>query len=94
MTPAVVDTDVVSYLFKGDSRADRYLPSLLNRELLISFMTEAELEQWTVLAGWSPPASEHFGVTWRGLACTHRRVWFSDGLTLPSAHDEQAGGLR
>jgi hypothetical protein len=26
MTPAVVDTDVVSFLFKNDSRAQIYLP--------------------------------------------------------------------
>jgi tRNA(fMet)-specific endonuclease VapC len=44
MTPIVVDTDVVSFLFKNDSRAQLYLPLLRNHELLISFMTEAELE--------------------------------------------------
>ena len=49
MTPAVVDTDVVSFLFKNDSRAQLYLPLLLHRKLLLSFMTEAELEQWIVL---------------------------------------------
>jgi predicted nucleic acid-binding protein len=52
MTPAVVDTDVVSFLFKNDSRAQLYLPLLRNRKLLVSFMTEAELEQWIVLAKW------------------------------------------
>jgi predicted nucleic acid-binding protein len=54
MTPAVIDTDVVSYLFKCDPRAERYLRHLKNRELLISFMTEAEIEQWPRLAGWGP----------------------------------------
>ena len=52
MTPVVVDTDVVSFLFKDDSRAELYLPLLRNRDLLISFMTEAELEQWILLANW------------------------------------------
>lgn len=41
MTPAVVDTDVVSFLFKSDARAQQYLFFLRDRELLISFMTEA-----------------------------------------------------
>jgi hypothetical protein len=50
MTPAVVDTDVVSFLFTSDSRAQLYLPLMRNRELLVSFMTEAELEQWILLA--------------------------------------------
>ena len=45
MTSVVVDTDVVSFLFKNDSRAQLYLPLLKNRKLLVSFMTEAELEQ-------------------------------------------------
>jgi tRNA(fMet)-specific endonuclease VapC len=43
MTPVVIDTDVVSFLFKNDTRARLYLPLLRKRELLVSFMTEAEL---------------------------------------------------
>jgi hypothetical protein len=43
MTPVVVDTDVVSFLFKNDSRAQLYLPLMRNRDLLVSFMTEADL---------------------------------------------------
>ena len=41
MTPVVVDTDVASFVFKNDSRAQRYLPHLQERQWLISFMTEA-----------------------------------------------------
>jgi predicted nucleic acid-binding protein len=43
MTPVVVDTDVVSFLLKNDSRAQLYLPLMRNRDLLVSLMTEAEL---------------------------------------------------
>ncbi len=32
------------------SRAQSYLPLLRNRKLLVSFITEAELEQWILLA--------------------------------------------
>ena len=52
MTAVVVDTDVVSFLFKNDSRAQLFLPLMRNRDLLVSFMTEAELEQWILLAKW------------------------------------------
>jgi predicted nucleic acid-binding protein len=52
MRPAVLDTDVVSFLFKNDSRAQIYFPRLQNRPWLISFMTEAELEQWVLLSNW------------------------------------------
>jgi predicted nucleic acid-binding protein len=53
MTPVVVDTDVVSFLFKDDSRGRLYLPYMENRDCLISFMTQAELEQWALLAKWN-----------------------------------------
>lgn len=48
----VVDTDVVSFLFKQDTRADLYRPHLNSEMLVISFMTLAELEQWTIMARW------------------------------------------
>jgi len=32
MTPIVLDTDVVSFLFKNDSRAQAYLPHLRDRQ--------------------------------------------------------------
>jgi hypothetical protein len=50
MTPVVVDTDVESFLFKNDTRAVGYLHHLRDRQWLISFMTEAELEQWALLS--------------------------------------------
>lgn len=53
MKPIVLDTLVVSFLFKADSRAQIYLPHLGNRQWLVSFMTEAELEQWALMANWS-----------------------------------------
>lgn len=43
MTSVVVDTDVVSFSFKRDSRIRRYRPHLLGKTLVISFMTLAEL---------------------------------------------------
>jgi predicted nucleic acid-binding protein len=58
MTPIVLDTDVVSFLFKRDSRAERYVLYLRNRQWLISFMTEAELEQWALLSNWQPKRIE------------------------------------
>jgi len=48
----VVDTDVVSFLFKRDTRADAYRPHLDAQLPIISFMTLAELEQWTLVRNW------------------------------------------
>jgi tRNA(fMet)-specific endonuclease VapC len=60
MTPVVVDTDVVSFLFKDDSRASGYLPLLQGRKLLVSFMTEAELEHWIIVAHWGAGRIQRF----------------------------------
>ncbi|MBI3210011.1 MAG: hypothetical protein HYZ37_14090 [Candidatus Solibacter usitatus] len=46
MSQAVLDTDVVSLLFKSYTRAERFLPHIQDRLPIISFMTEAKLEQW------------------------------------------------
>jgi tRNA(fMet)-specific endonuclease VapC len=48
----VVDTDVVSFLYKRDTRATLYRPHLDGQLPIISFMTLAELEQWTMARNW------------------------------------------
>lgn len=48
----IVDTDVVSYLFRSDARAEPFRHHLVGRSLGISFMTIAELEYWTVVRNW------------------------------------------
>jgi predicted nucleic acid-binding protein len=52
MNAAIVDTDVVSMLFKGDTRALAYRPHITGRLLGISFMTLAELERWPLERNW------------------------------------------
>jgi tRNA(fMet)-specific endonuclease VapC len=54
MKAAIVDTDVVSMLFKGDTRARAYRVHVAGRLLGISFMTLAELERWSLERGWGP----------------------------------------
>lgn len=48
----LVDTDVASFLFKSDSRAEEYLDILQGNELALSFMTVAELFQWAAMRRW------------------------------------------
>ena len=48
----VVDTDVVSYLFKQDTRGDLNKPHLRGHLLVISPMTRAELEDWALDHNW------------------------------------------
>ncbi len=52
MPSIVVDTDVVSYLFKRDTRAGAYHKFLVGREPILSFMTLAELERCAVSRNW------------------------------------------
>lgn len=75
MTTVVVDTDVVSLVFKGDSRAERYLSSLEAPDLLVSFMTEAELERWILLAKWGPDRIMRF------------RTYMKRFVSIPSSRD-------
>lgn len=48
----IVDTDVVSYLFREDTRAEPFRYQLLGKSLGVSFMTIAELEFWTLSRRW------------------------------------------
>ncbi len=55
MTNVVVDTDVVSYVFKNHPFGSRYDPELAGRVTLISFMTVAEIERWVLQYRWGSP---------------------------------------
>lgn len=48
----LADTDVVSFLFRGDKRAEPYRPLLAGKLVGLSFMTLAELEQWALIRNW------------------------------------------
>jgi len=50
----VVDTDVLSYIVRGDTRAVPYRQTLIGRRAFISFMTVAELDRWTIQRRWGP----------------------------------------
>ncbi|MBN1890754.1 MAG: PIN domain-containing protein [Thermoflexales bacterium] len=48
----VLDTDVWSFLFKQDSRAELYRTQIEGNILCVSFQTVAELYQWAETAKW------------------------------------------
>lgn len=52
MTLVLLDTNIVSYLFKGDTRATAYAPFLQGHRLAISFMTVTELFEWATTRKW------------------------------------------
>jgi tRNA(fMet)-specific endonuclease VapC len=48
----VLDTDIVSYLYKRDTRAELYRQHLNDPPFVISFMSLAELRRWTLERTW------------------------------------------
>jgi predicted nucleic acid-binding protein len=49
-----VDTDVLSYVVRGDTRAAPYRTYLAGKEIGVSFQTVAELRRWGRTRGWGP----------------------------------------
>jgi len=75
MNAAIVDTDVVSMLFKGDSRAEPYRAHITGRLLAISLMTLAELERWSLERRWG------------GTRKAEPRLHLSSYVVLPATRD-------
>jgi tRNA(fMet)-specific endonuclease VapC len=48
----LVDTDVLSFLLKDDTRASFFKPYLIHKSLAVSFVTVAELYYWAYVRAW------------------------------------------
>lgn len=48
----LLDTDVVSFIMKGDDRGETYFEHVKGHALCVSFMTAAELFAWAELRHW------------------------------------------
>jgi len=56
----LVDTDVVSFTYKKDTRSALYESHLQGNFLIISFMTLAELKLWTLKNNWGEKRKNNF----------------------------------
>src|SRR5205823_930781 len=63
MNAVVVDTDVISYFVKRDSRAALYEQHLTVPTLFASFMTVAELDRWVLARNWGSARRNNLSVT-------------------------------
>ncbi|MBX3315317.1 MAG: type II toxin-antitoxin system VapC family toxin [Phycisphaeraceae bacterium] len=54
MSRLLIDTDVFSFLFKSDTRAEAYRSEIANRSLYLSFMSVAEIKCWAIQRRWGP----------------------------------------
>ena len=52
MSQIVVDTDVASYIFNWHSSAQRHVDALRGSELILSFMSIAEMRMGAIAARW------------------------------------------
>lgn len=52
MSQIVVDIDVASYIFNWHSSAQSYVAALRGSELILSFMSIAEMRMGALAAGW------------------------------------------
>jgi tRNA(fMet)-specific endonuclease VapC len=68
---AVVDTDVISLIFKRDTRAALYQPHLQGRQLTVSFMTVAELQRWALQHRWGQPRRDSLASYLRQFTVFH-----------------------
>jgi tRNA(fMet)-specific endonuclease VapC len=75
MNAAIIDTDVVSMLFKGDSPSHQFRRHITGHLLGISFMSLAELERW--------PLERHWGAFRRAELAQHLTRY----VVLPSSRE-------
>ena len=68
MQTPLVDTDVVSFLFKQDTRAALYTPHLRGTMPAICFMTLAELERWALIRNWGAAKKAQLAALLSGYA--------------------------
>ena len=55
MDPVILDTDVLSFFAKSDTRAALYSQSLAGKRLCVSFQTVAALRLWALIRRWGSP---------------------------------------
>jgi predicted nucleic acid-binding protein len=78
MSVRVIDTDVLSFLFRSDTRAAAYAPHLFGQVLTISFQTRAEMLRGAVSANWGERRRHQLEQWLRRYAIVHS----SDDLCL------------
>lgn len=80
MGAIVVDTDVLSFVFKGDTRAEAYQAHLVGQTWIVSFMAVAELDRWALARNWGQPRRERLEQLLRRFAICYAnrdlcRLW-------------------
>jgi tRNA(fMet)-specific endonuclease VapC len=72
----LVDTDVLSYFFRRDTRAERYERALRDRRVVMTAMTRAELYHWAESRDWGHKKREDL----RTFMDRYRTVYPDDAI--------------
>ncbi len=91
MSRLLVDTDVFSFLFKGDTRADAYRSDIANRSLCLSFMTVAEIKCWAIQRRWGPDRLARLDTTLRRYVVVPFESALTDEWARITAHRASIG---
>ena len=96
MNAVLIDTNIVSYLFKAHPVALHYRRHIENRPLAVSFMTVGELYEGAFRAGWGSPKWEkleaalktYVVIPWSDAICRHWGEIRAGRLAQPIAVDD------
>jgi tRNA(fMet)-specific endonuclease VapC len=67
----VVDTDVVSFVYEGDTRGALYDSHLKNEFMIVSFLTLAKLRFWSLKWNWGAKKNAQFNLFLRRYSIDH-----------------------
>lgn len=74
MQSVVVDTNIISYYLKHDTRAELFEVVLSGRERYVAFMTVAELYSWANLRNWGPQLRGCLETVLQGYIIVHSDI--------------------
>jgi hypothetical protein len=72
MSRIVVDTDVASYLFNQHSLAEAFVRLLRGSQLVLSFMSIAELRMGAIAANWVTGGAPYWNISFKGSSFPSR----------------------
>ncbi len=91
MDAVVLDTDVLSFLAKGDTRGAAYAPAIVGKRLCVSFQTVAELRLWALIRRWGAARQAGLDVLLRRLVVLPYDAAMADQWAHITAHRRRHG---
>jgi predicted nucleic acid-binding protein len=88
----LLDTDVFSFSFKKDTRAELYRPLVLGVQVCVSFQTVAELRLWAITHNWGEPRRRELDDSLRRcIVLSYDNEWPIIGLGSPRPAKSSGG---